>query len=112
MAYVVRLLEPAQEFVRGLDTKLKARVYWVLSLLKDTGPFLVEPYAKKIHDVKGLYELRVQSGNLACRMFYFHDTDAIYVITSGFIKKKQKTDRRELDRAIALMKQYQEERHG
>ena len=97
---------------KGLDTKLKARVYWVLGLLKDTGPFLVAPYAKKIQDIKGLYELRVQSGNLNCRMFYFHDEDAIYIVISGFLKKKQKIDRRELDRAVALMKRYQEEQHG
>ena len=90
MAYELRVLPPARKFIDSLDTKLKARVYWVMDLLKDMGPFLVEPYAKKIKDVKGLYELRIQSGNLACRLFYFHDADVVYVVTSGFMKRQNR----------------------
>ncbi len=112
MGYEVRVLKSARSFIDEMDVKLKARVYWVIGLLNEMGPFLGEPYSKKIKKHKGLYELRVQSGNLGCRLFYFHSGQTVYVITSGFMKKQQKTPLREIDRAVALMKKYQEEQHG
>ncbi|GAB1482995.1 type II toxin-antitoxin system RelE/ParE family toxin [Treponema sp.] len=112
MAYEVRIIKQSQVFIDEMETKLRARIYWVIGLLEDMGPFLGEPYSKKISDRKGLHELRVQSGNLGCRLFYFHSGDAVYVVTSGFMKKQQKTPRREIERAMKLMKQYQEENHG
>jgi phage-related protein len=112
MAYEVSVLQPAHEFIDEMETKLRARVYWVIDLLKEMGPFLGEPYSKKIKDQKGLYELRVQSGNLGCRLFYFHDGEKVYVVTSGFMKKQMKTPPREIAKAVALMKRYQEENHG
>jgi phage-related protein len=112
MSYEVRVLNPAREFIDELNMKLRARVYWVIDLLSESGPFLGEPYSKRITDKKGLYELRIQSGNLGCRLFYFHSGDKVYVVTSGFMKKQQKTPAREIAKAAALMKQYQEENHG
>lgn len=112
MGYEVRVLKPACSFIDEMDAKLKARVYWVIGLLNEMGPFLGEPYSKKITNHKGLYELRIQSGNLGCRLFYFHSGQTVYVITSGFMKKQQKTPLREIERAVVLMKKYQEEQHG
>jgi phage-related protein len=112
MAYEVRVLKHARDFIDELDTKLRARVYWVIELLSESGPFLGQPYSKKLTDKKRLYELRIQSGNLGCRLFYFHSGDKVYVVTSGFMKKQQKTPPREIARAEALMKQYLEENHG
>ena len=76
MAYEVRIIKQAQAFIAEMETKLRARVFWVIGLLEDMGPFLGEPYSKKIHDQKGLYELRIQSGNLGCRLFYFHSRES------------------------------------
>jgi phage-related protein len=112
MAYEVRVLNQAREFIDELDVKLRARVYWVIDLLSESGPFLGQPYSKSLTDHKGLYELRIQSGNLGCRLFYFHSGEKVYVVTSGFMKKQQKTPPREIKRAETLMKQYLEENYG
>lgn len=109
MTYQVRILKPAHNYIDELEMKLRARVYWVISLLQEMGPFLCEPYSKKIVNHKGLYELRIQSGKQGCRLFYFHSGQNVYVVTSGFMKKQQKTPPREIDKAVALMKQYEEE---
>lgn len=111
MTYEVRVLKTVSRFIEEMDAKLKARVYWVIGLLNEMGPFLGEPYSKKITNHKKLYELRIQSGNLSCRLFYFHSGQKVYVITSGFMKKQQKTPPKEIERAVALMKQYEEENH-
>jgi phage-related protein len=112
MAYEVRILKPARCFIDELEAKLRARAFWVIGLLQEMGPFLGEPYAKKLTDQKGLHELRIQSGNLGCRLFYFHSGHTVYVVASGFMKKQNKTPRRELERAVALMRQYLEENDG
>jgi len=42
------------------------------------------------------------------RLFYFHHGGRLYVVTSGFMKKAGKTDSRELQRAVRLMRQVKE----
>jgi len=53
-----------------------------------------------------LFELRVQLSSDICRLFYFHDDGKIYVVTSGFIKKIQKTDPKEIEKAIKLKNEF------
>ena len=42
------------------------------------------------------------------RLFYFHHGGRLYVVTSGFAKKAGKTDPRELQRAVRLMREVKE----
>ncbi|MDD8018030.1 MAG: type II toxin-antitoxin system RelE/ParE family toxin, partial [Bacteroidota bacterium] len=53
----------------------------------------------------GLYELRVKVGTDICRLFYFHWKETTYIITSGYVKKTNKTDKAQLERAVRLMEQ-------
>nr|WP_303047225.1 type II toxin-antitoxin system RelE/ParE family toxin [Leptospira alexanderi] len=43
------------------------------------------------------------------RLFYFFEKERVVIITSGFVKKEQKTDKDELIRAFKLMKTYKGE---
>ncbi|EMY71745.1 toxin-antitoxin system, toxin component, RelE domain protein [Leptospira vanthielii serovar Holland str. Waz Holland = ATCC 700522] len=52
--------------------------------------------------------MRIKQGSNICRFLYFFEKDATYIITSGFIKKDQKTDRDQLAKAKLLMNQYKE----
>jgi hypothetical protein len=51
-------------------------------------------------------------GHDACRFFYFWHQEHLYVVTSGYIKKGMKLDRRELERAALLMRQHVEGTRG
>jgi len=106
MRYEVILLQPAVDFLREVEVKLRARAFRTIELLKEFGPFLKEPHSKKIAGVKGLFELRVQQGNNICRLFYFHRENRIFIITSGYIKKTMKTNRNEIEKAVKLMEHY------
>ena len=111
MEYEVRVLQPALHFLETLDIKMKAKAYRTISLLRDFGPFLTEPHSKKITGIKNLYELRVKQGNNICRLFYFHSDGKVYVVTSGFIKKRNKTSKSELEKAERIMNQFMEGNH-
>ena len=52
-----------------------------------------------------LYELRIKLGSDICRLFYFHYKENIYIITSGYVKKKDKTDKDEIKKAVNIMNQ-------
>ncbi|MBM4331341.1 MAG: hypothetical protein FJ117_08985 [Deltaproteobacteria bacterium] len=51
---------------------------------------------------KGIF--RVSEGDL--RVFWFYDQEKIIICTHAIIKKKQKTDKRELDYAIEMKERY------
>jgi phage-related protein len=107
--YDVRLLEDAVHFLRGLPAKLRAKAFRAIELLRDLGPELPMPHARALKGTDGLKELRVKLASDIVRLFYFHYQGKVYVVTSGFIKKSDRTDPRELQRAIRLMKAFKDD---
>ncbi|BDA80223.1 hypothetical protein LPTSP3_g31530 [Leptospira kobayashii] len=110
MAYKIQLLEPAEEFLTNLESKLKAKSFRTIELLRDFGPELREPFSKKIQSINDLFELRVKQGSNICRFFYFFERDKIVIITSGYVKKDQKTNKDQLTKAQKLMNSFKGEK--
>ncbi|MFM7671442.1 MAG: type II toxin-antitoxin system RelE/ParE family toxin [Bacteroidota bacterium] len=69
-----------------------------------------EIYFKHLTGTDGLYEMRIQVGSNIYRVFCFFDQDDLIVVGHGFQKKTQKTPIHEIDRALAIKKQYHEEK--
>ena len=104
MPYEVELLQSALDFIDGLPSKMRAKAYRSVSLLREFGPYLREPHSKPVIGWKGLLELRVRFATDICRLFYFWHPAAHYVVVSGYTKKSMKLDQHELKRAFRLMK--------
>lgn len=85
---------PVQEFLDGLDNRMKAKALYSLSILEEYGNQLREPYSKPVGD--GLFELRVKFASDISRIFYFFVIGNKIVLTNGFIKKTMKTPKAEL----------------
>lgn len=102
MDFTVRLLKPAHDFIESLPEKMQTKVYRTIDLLREFGYQLPEPYSKTLSGTPGLKELRVKLATDICRLFYFHHKNKLYIVTSGYIKKKDKTDSEEIDRALRL----------
>jgi hypothetical protein len=69
MPYKVRILPPAAKFLDTLPDQLRAKAARSIVLLREFGPFLREPHAKKVTDWQGLFELievRQISGQKFC----------------------------------------------
>ncbi len=56
------------------------------------------PLTKAVDYTTGIYELRVGRTNIARAFFFFHPGQEI-VVTNGYVKKRQKLDQGELQRA-------------
>lgn len=103
MDFTVRILVPANDFINTLPMKMQSKVYRTIDLLREFGYKLPQPYCKTLTGISGLKELRIKLATDICRLFYFHYKEKIYVVTSGYIKKKNETDKNEIERAIRLM---------
>jgi len=66
---------------------------------------LREPYSKHIGN--GVFELRIKFAKDICRLFYFFYVDKRIIVTNGFVKKTQKTPRREIELALQYKTDYE-----
>ena len=109
--FEVEILEPAEEFILSRPKKMRARIYRTIELLENHGYALYKPFSKTLESAQKLKELRVQFASNICRLFYFHHKGRLYIVTSGYVKKSQKTSPREIEKALRIMKNYTKE-HG
>jgi phage-related protein len=96
-----------KEFLERQPTKVQNKIFKVIEAVE----FLErvpENYLKSIKGRRGLYEIRIQLGSNIWRVFCFFDEDRLVILLNGFVKKTQKTPRRELDLASKLMMEYYE----
>ena len=94
---------PAQDFLDSLDDKMRAKMILTVDMLKTNGNRLREPYSKPLDD--GIMELRAVVGTNISRVLYFFVVGQKVILTNGFIKKTQKTPKKE----ITLAKKYRED---
>ena len=96
--------EPVRDFLLGLDIKMRAKLMHNMEILQQQGINAREPYSKPIED--GIFEIRVQTdGNISSVLDFFFVGRKI-VLTNLFIKKTQKTPRKEIDMAKAYRNEY------
>ena len=109
MEFEVELTEEVVEFILSLSVKMQAKIQRTIELLQEFGYKLPEPHSKKLKTTSSIYELRIKLGSDICRLFYFYWKDKIYVVTSGYIKKTNKTDKRQIEKAIKIKNQFMEQ---
>lgn len=97
--------KPVSDFIRELPAKFQVKALDALRILEDEGPSLREPYSKAMGN--GLFELRIKFASDIARVFYFFMVGQKIIVTNGYIKKRQKTDRNELERAYRYKAEYE-----
>jgi phage-related protein len=97
-----------EKFFIKQSKKVKAKIIWTIELIEEFER-VPETYLKHIESTKGLYEIRVKQGRDIFRIFSFFDEGHLIIVTSGFRKKTQKTLKKEIDRALKIMEEYENE---
>lgn len=95
---------PVEDFILGLDMKLRVKLVGLLDILEEQGNLLREPYSKYLDD--GIFEIRCKVGSNISRVLYFFYDQGKIILTNGFIKKTQKTPPEELKLAKARRNDY------
>ena len=102
MGWTVFLDERLESWLNDTPKDIKARIINIVDLLAEHGPQNVrEPYVKHLQGK--LYEIRAKGKDGIARVFYFTMTGQRIVLLHGFIKKAQKTSKRELAIAVVRM---------
>ena len=65
-----------------------------------------QQYFKHLEGTDGLYEIRIQHGNNAFRIFCCFDEGRVVVLFNGFVKKTDKTPKQDLERAERIKQEY------
>jgi len=95
-------------FVKQRD-KVKNKIIWTFELIEEL-PRIPESYLKHIEGTDGLYEIRVQLGSDIFRIFCFFYRGQLVVVANGFQKKSQKTQKKEIEKALKIKKEYESEK--
>jgi phage-related protein len=87
--------------------KVKDKIIWTFELIEEIDR-VPETYLKYIED--GLFEIRVQLASDIFRIFCFFDKEKLIVLANGFQKKTQKTLKKEIEKALKIKKEYEDEK--
>ena len=97
------------DFYEKQPDNVQAKIEWTLKLIKVTRQ-VPKKYFKHMEGTKGLYEIRVEIGNNIYRIFSFFDQGNIVVLGNAFHKKTQKTPKQEIEKALKIMEEYNNEK--
>ena len=98
-----------QDFFDKQSKKVKAKIVWTFDLVEDLQR-VPEIYLKHIENTDELYEIRVQKGSDIFRIFCFFDQGQLVVLANGFQKKTQKTPKKEIELALKIKAEYENEK--
>ena len=88
--------------------KVKDKIIWTFELIEEIDR-VPETYLKHMDDTDGLFEIRVQLASDIFRIFCFFDEGKLIVLANGFQKKTQKTPKKEIEKALKIKKEYEDE---
>lgn len=94
---------PALDYLESLSRRAQTRTLLLLELLQREGYRLRRPQADFLED--GIYELRVDEGNIHHRFLYFFHGQNVVILTHG-LRKERQVPPREIERAKSLRTVY------
>ena len=95
-------------FYEAQPANVQAKIEWTLNFIRVTH-VVPEKYFKHVEGTKGLYEIRVETGSNIYRIFSFFDKGNLVVLGNAFHKKTRKIPKQELEKALKIMEEYQNE---
>jgi len=103
---------PIGEFLANLSEKARAKCLSYIEQLEQRGKTLqaFSQYTKKLSDYKEyqIWELRPEFGGTEYRLVYSEIKPNVAIVLHGFVKKKQKTDAKDISIAKDRLKEYLE----
>ena len=97
------------DFYQKQRTKVKNKILWTFRVM-ETLQIVPEVYLKHIDGTDGLYEIRIQQGSNIFRVLCFFDHGQLVVLANGFQKKTNKIPKSEIDKALKIKAEYEQER--
>ena len=97
------------DFYEDQTVEVQRKIEWTLNLLR-TIDRIPKKYFEHMTGTNGLYEVRVELGSNIFRVFAFFDKGNLVVLGNGFQKKTQKTPKTEIEKALKIKTEYENEK--
>jgi len=97
--------EELEQFMNLQTISVQQQFKKIVDVLETDG-FLVLPYGKKLSGYPNLFEIRIVSGG-SVRVFYCYYESEYVVGVSGFIKKSMKTPKKEIQKALKIIRKLE-----
>ena len=95
------------EFYESQDVKVQEKIEYVLDLVRFEKQ-IPKKFFKVLENTNGIYEVRVITTFKSIRILCFFDEGDLVILMNSFVKKTQKTPRKEIKLAEKLKKEYLE----
>ncbi len=99
--------ETARQELLALPLKIRAKAFAILDQMKDVGPNLGMPYTRALDN--GLFEIRAMGVEGIGRVFFCTLIGRKIILLRAFVKKTQKTPKKELELAYSRLKEVKNE---
>jgi len=99
------------DFYKDQDAKIQEKIEYVLDLVRFEERVPIK-FLKYLESTNGIYEVRVSTTFKNIRILCFFDKGEFVVLTNCFLKKTQKTPRKEIKLAERLKKEYLNDKYG
>jgi phage-related protein len=106
MFKIIYYNQSVRDEVEKFPAGIKKRYFNLTDRMIEYGPNLGEPHTKSLGS--GLFEIRAKAGEGIGRAFFCTIVDEKIVILRAFVKKTQKTPKKELDMARKRMKEVKD----
>ena len=99
------------DFYQEQDNKVQEKIEYVLDLIRYEKRVPIK-FLKFLVSSDGIYEIRIITTYRSIRILCFFDKGELVVLTNCFVKKTQKTPRKEIRLAEKIKKEYLNEKYG
>jgi phage-related protein len=94
-----------KDFYNAQDEKIKAKIGYALDLVRFERQ-VPKKFLRHLEDSDEIYEVRVITTFKSIRILCFFDEGNLIVLVNCFVKKSQKTPKKEIKLAERLKKEY------
>jgi phage-related protein len=95
-------------FIKNQRPRVQAKIFWTIILIENVEK-VPSKYLKYIIGSDGVFEIRILTRNDIFRIFCFFNKQNELVLINGFQKKTQKTPQNEIDKALIIKHDYENE---
>jgi phage-related protein len=99
------------KFYKAQEDKVQEKIEYVLDLVRFERQ-VPKKFFKALENTNGIYEVRVMTTFKSIRILCFLDDGNLVVLANCFVKKTQKTPRKELKLAEKLKREYLKDKNG
>jgi phage-related protein len=105
MKKIVAFKSYYKDFMASLSREEQLKIRRVLALF-ETQDLIPHHYIKYVGN--GIFELRITLPTRETRIFFIYDGETLVVLFNCFVKKTEKTPKKEIEKANKLKREYEE----